>query len=245
MYNGMYRIICNLIDYMFPSYCVNCGVNTGYEDAFICNGCMNKIEYPENKCRVCSGKTYEEGCTICSGRKFYIEKNIIISNYSGVMKEILHNYKFNKKRRLYKVLSGLAFREISELKDCIDIVSAVPINRKKRWGRGYNQSELLARDIARKINKKYRTLLKEKYNFKTQKKLGYRDRFLNILGRYKAVNTRILKGKRLLIIDDVITTGATINECARVLLSSGALKVYSLTMARANIKRLDKFSFSE
>ena len=83
-------------------------------------------------------------------------------------------------------------------------------------------------------------IIKEKHNFKIQKKLGYRDRFLNIINRYKAKNGNIMKGKGVLIVDDIFTTGATINECARILLSAGADRVYSLTIASADIKRLDK-----
>ena len=124
--------------------------------------------------------------------------------------------------------------------DATDIVTSVPINRIKKWRRGFNQSELIAKAVAERMGKQYRILLKDRYKFKTQKKLSYRDRFLNILNRYKIINEKFIRGKNILVIDDIFTTGATLNECARILLSAGASKVYSLTMAGADIKRLDK-----
>jgi competence protein ComFC len=113
------------------------------------------------------------------------------------------------------------------------------MNRIKKWERGFNQSELIAKWLSVRLNKPYISLLEEKSRYKTQRMLGYRERFLNILDRYKILNIKKISGKNILIIDDVFTTGATINECARIIKSFGAEKVYSLTMARANIKRVE------
>ncbi|MFH0977221.1 MAG: ComF family protein [Spirochaetota bacterium] len=237
------NIIYHIIDFLFPSYCVNCKKLISYKEMCLCNGCLQKIDYLKNTCEICSGDIIENKCTICSSRKLFIDKNIAVAAYAGVIKEILHNYKFNKRRRLYKHISLLSLNHIIRYKELIDAVTSVPINRKKRWERGFNQSELIARDISRKLGKKYRSILKEKYHFKTQKKLGYRERFLNILDRYYIKNAGLVAGKTILIIDDVFTTGATINECARILKSFGADRVYSLTIAKADIKRVDNFLF--
>ena len=155
------------------------------------------------------------------------------------MKEILHNYKFNKKRRLYIHLSKLAYEAIEQYKDLFDLITSVPMNKKKKWERGFNQSEIIAKKTAKMLNKAYYPLLEEKSRFKVQKELGYRERFLNILNRYKVKNKKNVKNKSVLLIDDVFTTGATINECARILKSFGATYVYSLTMARVYIKRVE------
>ena len=113
------------------------------------------------------------------------------------------------------------------------------MNRVKKWERGFNQSELIAKRLSATLNKPYLSILKEKSSYKTQKTLGYRERFLNIMDRYKIQNIKKIKGKNILIIDDVFTTGATINECARIIKSFGAENVYSLTIARADIKRVE------
>ncbi len=238
-------IISYVVDFLFPSRCINCSTVISYKDPYLCKECYGKIEFLSAKCSICSGDLVEGICNICSSRKFYIDKNITITEYSGIMKEILHNYKFNKRRRLYKLLSLLSIEEVSKWQYLFNIITSVPINKKKKWDRGFNQSELIARDIAKKLKKVYFPILKERYHFKSQKELGYRNRFLNILDRYKIKNAKRkrITGMSVLIVDDVFTTGATINECARILKTFGAEKVYSLTIARTNIKRVDKFSF--
>ena len=233
-------ILFRLLDFFSPSCCSNCGTYVRYEDMSLCAKCLSDIKLLSDKCGKCSGKLTDNYCNTCSNRKFYIERNITIAEYSGVMKEVIRNYKFNKVRRLYKVLSGLAYKEISQIQDVTDIVTSVPVNRIKKWRRGFNQSELIAKAIAKRMKKEYRILLRDTYKFKTQKKLSYKDRFLNIINRYKIINEKYIQGENILIIDDIFTTGATLNECARILLSAGANKVYSLTIAGADIKRLDK-----
>jgi competence protein ComFC len=246
MLNPFRNLFYRIIDLLFPSFCINCASAISYKDSCLCGNCIEKIEFLDTKCEICSGTLFDNKCIICSSRKIYFDKNITIAGYSGIVKEILHNYKFNKRKRLYKHISELAFKKLFEYKDLIDVIISVPINRKKKFNRGFNQSELIAKEIAKKINKVYSCCLKEKSHFKTQRKLGYRDRFLNILDRYEVQNAKhnkkFIHGKKVLIVDDVFTTGATINECARILKSFGADRVYSLTIARADIKRVDKFS---
>ena len=237
----------HVIDILFPSFCIYCNAVISNKDLCLCGSCIKKVRLLDNKCEICSGELIDHQCCICAAREIYFDKNICIAEYSGLIKEILHNFKFNKRKRLYKHLSSFALREIGCFKDDFDVITWVPLNSKKKWERGFNQSELIARYIARELKKEIRPVLKEKYHFKTQNKLGYRDRFLNILDRYAVCNIgenrKYLAGKNVLIVDDVFTTGATINECARVLKSFGVKKVYSLTIARADIKRLDKIKF--
>ena len=98
-----------------------------------------------------------------------------------------------------------------------DLITSVPMNRKKKWERGFNQSELIAMYLSRKMHREYIPLLSEKYGARTQRNLRYKERFLNVINRYRVKNPDLVKGKILLLIDDVFTTGATINECARIL----------------------------
>lgn len=145
-------------------------------------------------------------------------------------------YKFQGRKRLHKKLGNLAYREISEENLDYDLVASVPMNRAKKWKRGYNQSELIARELARRTGKKYGSILVERHGSRAQKELRYNERFLNILDRYRVKKKSAVEGRRILLIDDVITTGATINECARVLRLKGAAEVYSLTIARAQMR---------
>ncbi|MBN2041410.1 MAG: ComF family protein [Spirochaetes bacterium] len=237
--NAFSRVLFRLLDFFAPSCCINCGKNIKYEDAYLCGKCLSEIRFISGQSDSSSADLKDNYCATDSDRQFYVRKNITIADYSGVMKEILHHYKFNKVRRLYKHLTELAYNEIEQFQDITEIVTSVPVNRIKKWRRGFNQSELIAKAVAKRLNKKYATLLKDRYKFETQKKLNYRDRFLNIINRYKIISDKHIKNRNILIIDDIFTTGATLNECARILMSAGANNVYSLTIARADIKRLD------
>lgn len=229
-----------LIDMVFPSRCVCCGNNISIRNNCVCGECLENIGTIKNECNICSGELEDGICDICAGRKLYFKKNIAVSDYTGVLKSILHTYKFSRRRRIASHLAEAAYKRIYMHRDLFDIITHVPMNRKKKWDRGFNQSEIMAKQISGKLGKQFQTLLKEKPFFKTQRNLGLRERFLNVLGRYEIINRKTLQGKRILLVDDVFTTGATINECARILKTFGADEVYSLTIARAVVKRLEK-----
>ncbi len=114
------------------------------------------------------------------------------------------------------------------------MIIAVPLSRKKQFKRGYNQSELIAKIIAKKSKIPYRKniLIKQKHNI-TQSNLNRKQRFENVKNVFKVTND--LKNKKILLIDDIYTTGATVNECARVLKKAGASEVVVYTVARATI----------
>lgn len=220
-----------LLDTLFPSRCVVCGKNISYFDHCLCSSCLDRIEGIAEGCAFCTGVLVEGRCSVCADRAWYPARNIILAEYSAVMREILHSYKFHRRRRLHHHLSILAADELGKRNLPFDVVTAVPTNRRKRWKRGYNQSELIARSIAKRTGTHYRMLLKERSGARPQRELRYHERFLNILGRYEML--RPIAPPRVLLIDDVFTTGATINECARILRAHGSREVYTLTVARA------------
>lgn len=225
---------------MFPTRCVVCGAPISLIDNCLCLSCLNSIEYISTKCEICSGEVDHGCCTICSNKKWYISKNLALAEYTGTIKEVLHIYKFQGRKRLHKQLGNLAYRELIERNLDYDLLTSVPMNRAKKWKRGYNQSELIAWELARRTGKKYCSILVERPGSRTQKELRYNERFLNILDRYEIKNESAMEGKRVLLIDDVITTGATINECARILRLHGAVEVYSLTIARAQMRNFNR-----
>jgi len=228
-----------MINYTFPSKCVSCGTPISYSLNCLCMNCFNKIRFIENGCGRCSGEMSNGRCVICSDRMFYLDKNITVSEYNGVMIDILHNLKFNRRKRLYFKMAELLFNELLKHKIEYDCITSVPMNHAKRWKRGFNQSELIARWISQKTDKIYIKSLKEKSWTNTQKDLRFKDRFINVLNRYEAINYTSIIGKKILLVDDIFTSGATLNECARILKSNGVKGVYSLTIARAGIKKLE------
>jgi len=116
-----------------------------------------------------------------------------------------------------------------------DIICAVPIHKKRKAERGYNQSELIAKEISKKLqNIEYKDILIKTKNNKRQSDLKREDRIDNVRNVYEIRNKQIIKDKKIIIFDDVYTTGNTVNECSRVLKENGANKILVLTLASGN-----------
>ena len=189
-------------------------------------------------------------CKICKRKLEYIRGEFVsynISNrhfdylissykYKGIIRELILNYKFEDKKYLVDFLSFKLCKLIKEYvsNNHIDYVLYVPISLFRFYERGYNQSFLLARKISRDIKiplLKY-GIIKIKHN-KRQSELAHKDRFLNTKGVYKANTIYELNNKTVLLIDDIYTTGNTVNECSRVLKECGVKKVVVATVAIA------------
>jgi ComF family protein len=230
----MKRAFGIMSDYLFPSDCVACGRAVVAADNGVCGDCLGEIHPPRDACPRCGGQIVKGSCVICSDRAWYPDGCFAAAEYSGAMKELLRNYKFQKRKSLHRHIANIVFAALSDIFIEVDIVTAVPMAPAKVRKRGFNQSELVARAVAKRMGKEYRTLLREVARRQTQKDLNFQDRFLNVLGRYEVLQSS-LKGLRILLLDDVFTTGATINECARLMKRSGALAVYAVACARRTI----------
>jgi competence protein ComFC len=234
-------MIALVADILFPSRCAGCGRPVSSRMNFLCEDCARAVPFLDRACPVCSGPEPEDGtCTVCSGRRWYLDANITVALYDGVMKKLLRELKFGRTRKLHAFLGNLAYGGLAGRDVSADLITWVPMNPKKRRDRGFNQSELIARVVSKRTGIPCRRLLSERRGAGKQRELGLRDRFINILGRYEAASGARLSGQSVLLVDDIFTTGATINECARQLRNAGARSVISLTMARADIKRLEK-----
>ncbi|MBP7737339.1 MAG: ComF family protein [Spirochaetes bacterium] len=229
------------LDILFPSRCAACGATVASADRRLCPSCAGRIDVLEEGCPFCSGPAGKSPCPSCADRHWYITRHIALSDYSGVMKSAIRKMKFGGIRGIYSALGSLAAREIVRRSISADIITWVPMNSKKEWRRGFNQSERISSFISKKTGIPGRALLREKRGAGAQRDLGLRDRFIHSLGRYEPVKGPNLSGKSVLLVDDVYTTGATINECARQLRMAGAEQVFSLTIARTDVKRLEKF----
>lgn len=221
-------------DYLFPSDCVGCGKSIAACEGGLCSDCTAGITLPRDACPGCGGQVIDGKCVICIDRAWYPDRCFAAAEYSGAMKALLKHYKFQKRRKLHGKIAEIVHKTVYSASLEVDVVTAVPMGNAKVKKRGFNQSELVARVVAKKIDREYRQLLKEVGKAGTQKDLNYLDRFLNVLGRYEALDD-YLRGESVLLIDDVFTTGATINECARLLKSAGAGKVYAVAFARRTL----------
>lgn len=161
-----------------------------------------------------------------------------IFKYTDIIRDTIIKYKFNEKSYLYKTFSYLILNneKIINYINKYDYIICVPIHKKRKKSRGYNQSELIIKDVC-KNNKNIKIenniLIKIK-NVKPQSSLDKKARVTNIKNAYilNMKNKEKILDKKILIFDDIYTTGSTANECARVLKTYGAKKVGILTIAR-------------
>lgn len=199
-----------------------------------------ELIYPErNICFICD--EFDESiknhlCSECKSKLEFIESSIeddIICplKYTDDIREIIFKYKYSKKSYLYKMLGPLLLTEFLKRNIDIDLIVPIPLSKRKKAKRGFNQSELLASFLSEKLNIEMDTknLIKHKKT-KSQSGLSKPLRRENIKGAF-SIKENVFEGKTVLIVDDIMTTGATYNEAKRNIINAGAKKTYLITIA--------------
>jgi ComF family protein len=238
----MFKILFRkFLDFAFPARCLLCGGVLAGEDG-ICAGCLNLIDFvSEPKCRHC-GRPFEfesdedgpMACPSCLMLKPKFDRCVSAVMYNEASKKIILPFKHADATHLAKFMAGIMAARGAELLDPADIIIPVPIHRLRMLKRKYNQAALLARFIGKKCKKPVLfNVFTRRRATKSQGHMSLKDRKANVRGAFFAKPDPRLKGARVLLVDDVFTTGATANECARVLKAAGAARVYVLTFARA------------
>ena len=229
-------------DIFSPSSCVACGDSISHTLGGICKSCLGSINIcftDENLCKICSHPLNDDFCSYCDERHISYDASMVILQYDDLVRSIFHSIKFERQSFLLKTLyKYLGSQIVSQLQDePFDLVSFVPMNRKKRWQRGFNQSEIFAKLVAKGLGIPVKSTMSEAGHSGTQREQSYSGRFLNIIGRYVGNSKIDISDRSILLVDDVFTTGATINECSRVLKGMGAKKIFVLAIARPTIKK--------
>jgi competence protein ComFC len=241
------RAFQELLSLVYPPICPICAnaVDEGLLKHAICNACWNDIRIiGQNVCARCgkplpSPETekawHDFKCQECRDRQ-RIPYDIMRScfHYETSLAEIIKRAKFNNHPELFESLANdlaVYAGEKSFFKQC-DLVAPVPISFLRYMRRGYNQSEILAARVASFLNIEYqRNLVKKKRNNRPQSLVVQEKRKKNVRNAFEVCLD--VKGKRILLVDDIVTSGATVEECARIIKRDGASTVAVLTLARA------------
>lgn len=246
MYNqksSLEKIYRTLLDLIFPPRCYFCSkiidfFNRGKYD--LCRECLSQISFIGAKaCKFCGKQLkdyHDDLCEYCQPNKYYI-RLISACEYDDVLREKLLEFKFEGKKELYKVFSLILIEKLKMTDDIkFDIIISVPIHESKLKQRGYNQTQLIAQDIAKKLQIEIENdvLIKSKIT-KNQSELNRDERKTNIINSFIIQNGEKIKEKRILLIDDIVTTGATVNECSRMLKENGAKEVFISTVATGKL----------
>lgn len=204
-------------------------------------------------CGFCNKLNKEYLCEECKKKILVLEKNNIdvyekdfskhlyIFEYNGIIREKIIDYKFNDKAYLYKTFQKIILnnKKVCDFINSYDIIIPVPIHNKRKKERGYNQSLLIVKGLPKYLlsnsNKKIelgKNILTKAIDTKRQSSLSKNDRKKNVCGAYEINKNENIKGKNILIFDDIFTTGNTVEECAKVLKINGAKNIGVLTLAK-------------
>ncbi|MCG0275600.1 MAG: ComF family protein [Thermosediminibacteraceae bacterium] len=235
---GLKKITDLFLDALFPErpFCVLCGARLSKGVHLLCGECRDKLEpVSPPLCMKCGRPLDRENtvCTDCDGKNHYFIEARAFGVYRGVLKEIIHLYKYRRERRLSELI-GLKMTETLQRQNwpSFDYLVAVPLHPERERERGFNQSLLLARVISGRTGiPVFRGLLRTRPT-EHQSLLEKPQREANVAGAFTVKDGSKIRGKTLLLIDDVYTTGSTAGECSKILLEAGAARVYVLTAAR-------------
>lgn len=226
----MFKKILKLI---YPNTCGFC--DKILENGFICDECQKLILPVGNTCDIC-GREIENisnRCLNCLHKKAYYSKLIYIYKYKDIIRKKIIAFKFNNKTYLCRCFAENIVRKLVKLEEKFDIIIPVPIHWKRLRKRGYNQSYLVAKEVSKKlkVNLENKVLMKKK-NTAPQSSLKRKERKSNTSSAYSVQKKEKIIGKKILLIDDIFTTGATVNECSKELKYAGAKEIIVVTIAR-------------
>lgn len=230
-----------LIDLIYPPNCIQCKnhIRDDSPSKELCLSCLANIEF--NIPPFCPKCSRSLALTPESTRCLSCKKNAPAFDFAwsaclfkGPLKNLLHQFKYNQKTQLRKPFTQCMISFIEQYHFDInqfDYLLAIPLFISHQRDRGYNQSALLADEISRHFNIPITKALKRNRNTQSQTQLSQKERFTNILEAFTIKHNSNIKNKNILIIDDLLTTGATTSEAARILKKNGAARVGVLTLA--------------
>lgn len=237
------KLIKKALKFLFPINltCNVCGKEI-FHGGYFCEQCEKDL--PRNNgaiCNHCGRKVLnaEERCLSCKGRETYYEKSRSVYSYETPINELIASLKYGGKRYLADVFANdMAFIYFSNYFNC-DYCISVPMSKERLKERGYNQSDLLAESLAEKVGIEFKKdILIKHRETQRQATLSAKEREKNLEGSFKVVNEKEVRDKRILIIDDISTTGATVETISKLLKKHGAESVLVLTVASVSKEML-------
>lgn len=228
-----------ILDFIFPKYCVNCKKLGDY----LCTDCFSKLSFDTSGiCIVCS-RAAVGGITHpgCRGR-YTIDGVFTGIEYKGIVRKLIYKFKYDPYvSNLKKLLSDLLYEGLIQKEEFVKAIEQsnneaivlvpIPLHSSKLRSRGYNQAEILAKELAKRLNIKMINVLQRTKNTRSQVGLKREDRVKNISGAFSIV-PNLPNSPKIFIVDDVLTTGSTLLEVANVLKRKGAKKVWGIALAR-------------
>ncbi len=214
-----------ILDLLFPRKCILCGNLLEREELDLCHRC--RVEAPE--------------CPVSKQKLPYLDSWVAVWYYEDTARESLLRYKFHGLRAYAPGYGRLLSMKLQqEHPDGFDLITWIPVSPLRKLKRGFDQVKLLTRYVGREMGQKpQKALRKIRHNRPQSGIADQSQRQSNVLGAYRVTDPALIRDKRVLLLDDIVTTGATAGEAARVLLTAGAKEVHfgAVAAARHNAKK--------
>lgn len=234
MNTPLHETVEGLLDLVYPPKCLICET---FDPFYICASCISQIERVLRPyCPRCGHPMRRSRCRDCWGRIPSFTTARAVGRYSGTLREAIHTFKYGGRRVLADPLAHLLHRYLTVSADFpwrrADCVAPVPMHPVHQRIRGYNQTELLAERLCEMTGLPLlRDAVTRWRHTRPQVELSGDERRANVRAAFRAARPAELKGKTVLLVDDVATTCSTIHECSLALLTAGAFKVYVVCLA--------------
>ena len=218
-----------IFDFFLPRICPGCNKKLSSNEEPVCKECLDSILIADENLIQREYDRKFRSTRFISG--FYSK---YIFEADKTLQNVIHDLKYNKQFRIGTFLGEILAEGIISKKWSIDIILPVPIHHLKKAERGFNQSDYIAKGLSKSLVIPYsiKVIKRNRYT-ESQTGLDFQGRAENVAGAFKVGNSKKVIGKNFLLVDDVITTGATTLECAKVLIDSGAKSVYSCSVGIA------------
>ena len=230
-----------VVSLLYPPVCTNCGENVRAGE-YLCNRCEAKaVRIVAPFCRQCSEPfegaiTSEFTCANCAHRTIYFDAAVSAYRGRGIVREIIHEFKYGRQIHLRHLVARWLHAALEDERlrgNRFDVIVPVPLHVTRLRERGFNQASLLAALLSDQTSISSGPVLERIRYTTTQTALDRSERIENLHNAFRLRKNTNVRGLRVLLIDDVLTTGSTLSECARVLKRAGALSVHAATAARA------------
>jgi competence protein ComFC len=230
-----------LASLFYPALCVTCSkpVNRSEYLCAICQDQAPRILPPF--CAKCSEPFFgaimdEFRCANCEDRVLHFDAAVAAYRSRGLVRNLIHEFKYQRQHYLRHPLTGWLYESMNDPRLVgrrFDLIASVPLHPARERERGFNQATLLAELLSKKIAVPFRTILERTRYTTTQTAHDRAQRIQNLRDAFRLRKKANVRQLRVLLIDDVLTTGSTLSECSRILKRAGAISVHAATAARA------------
>lgn len=235
MFRFIQLAIANFCDLLFPTLCLGCKEALGANERVLCTTC--RISLPETGQHL---EPYDQNHLNKFAGKVPVQflASYLYFTKGGLVQNLIHSFKYNAQKEAAKELAnwyGNQLKSESKQLDDIDVIVGVPLHKSRFRQRGYNQADWIAEGLAEALKIPVRTDVLIRNQFKeSQTRKNRLERWENVKAVFEVINPEAIRNKNVVIADDVLTTGATIEACATELLKAGCKSVSVLTLAAAH-----------